>query len=621
MSATEYTYNERDLNFLLFEQLKIAELLKLEPYQDFDEDDIKMIVSEAVKFAKDVIAPTNKEGDEVGAQLIDGKVKVPECYQAVYKAYSEGGWFGATGNPEYGGQGLPHVVGTGVADIFTGANTAFFLYGLLGVGVAHVLDRHGADWMKEHIMPKLYEGVWSGTMMLTEPSASSDVGACKTKAVKVEGQDTYKISGTKLFITGGDQDMSENIWHLVLARTPDAPAGTKGLSLFLVPKFRVDENYNDTDQLNDVACVGIEHKMGIKGSATCQVSLGDNGDCLGHIVGNEGDGIRIMFIMMNDARIEVGLQGCSSINAAYQYATAYAKERLQGSSIKEFKNPNAPKVPIIEHPDIRRQLLTIKAFGEGVRSLLCYTAWCQDMAHSAESDEDKKKYAGFNELLTPICKAYSTDQGVEMTSMAIQVLGGYGYTSDYPIEQLMRDVKIGCIYEGTNSIQSMDLVGRKLGMKKGMIFMAFTQQLEETAEAAKASPLLAESVDVFLAAKNRLVEVAMTLSGWGMMKRFELAMSKAVGFLNLMGDVVIAGELLKAGVIASEAFAAKLEHSGVDAGDSAAVKARIDDNDESSFYYGKVMSARFFIRSILPRTEGMATSIKDEDMPYMDMNF
>jgi len=621
MSATEYTYDERDLMFLLFEQLKIQNLTGLKPFEDFGQEDFEMICSEAIKYAKTVIAPTSKEGDEIGVKLVDGQVHVPECFKPLYNSYCESGWLAASGDPEYGGQGLPYVMTSALADVFTGANVSFFLYGLLGVGVAHIVEKYKVpEWMPALVTPKLYDGSWAATMGLTEPSAGSDVGAAKTKAEKIEGTDLYNISGQKIFITGGDHDMAENIWHLLLARVPGAPAGTKGLSLFLVPKIMVDEQGN-AGESNDVNVVAVEHKMGIHASATCQLSFGDEGKCKGWLVGEEGDGIMIMFNMMNEARIEVGLQGCSCANAAYQNALDYSRDRIQGSSIKEFKNPDAPRVPIIEHPDVRRQLMTMKAFGEGMRSLMLYAAYCNDMGHHAETEEDRKKYMGIFMLLTPICKAYSTDRGVEMASMAMQVYGGYGYTRDYPVEQLMRDAKIGCIYEGTNSIQALDLMSRKLPMAKGKVFMSYLADLDKVAEEAAARPCLAEIVPAFKKAKDTMAECAMTLGGWGMKGQLELATSRAVQFLDLMGDVVIASELLKRGTVAGATLEARVRDNGIDPGDSAAVEAHLAENDESAFYHGKVLAAQFFVKNILPRGEGWAIAIKDEDLSHMAMKF
>ncbi|RJO66660.1 MAG: acyl-CoA dehydrogenase [Myxococcales bacterium] len=621
MSATDYCYDDRDLFFLLFEQMKIQDLCKSELYKDFGEDDFKMILTEAVKFAKEQVGPTAKEGDEQGCTLTDGQVHVPPAFVALHKAYSEAGWLAASGKPEHGGQGVPHVMGCALGDIFTAANTAFYLNGLLGVGVAHVLEKVGPDWMKEILAPKLFSGEWGGTMVLTEPSAGSDVGAAKTRAEKVPNEEgVYLVSGSKIFITAGDTDLTPNIIHLVLARTPNSPPGTKGLSIFIVPKIRIDQQ-GKMQGPNDVTCVRIEEKMGIHGSPTCQMSFGEKGQCKGWILGQEGDGIKIMFNMMNEARIEVGLQGCSTANAAYQNAKSYAKERLQGSSIKNFKDPTAPRVPIIDHPDVRRQLMTMKAFGEGMRGLLHYTAWCHDMARVAATPEDREKHMGFVELLTPICKAYCTDRGVEMASMAIQVYGGYGYTQDYPVERYMRDAKIGCIYEGTNSIQSLDLLARKLPMKRGMVFMSYVAELDRVANLAREHASLAELVEEFAAAKDRLVSVAMTLSGWGMQERLDLATSKAVPLLELMGDVVVASELFKAAIAADKTLNARLAAAKVDPNDKAAVLAHVAKSDESAFYYGKILNARFFVNYILPRTEGWAKAILKEDLSHMEAVF
>ncbi len=618
MSATDFTIDVRDLHFVLFEYLKAQELCQLDGYKDFSKDDFEMIVNEAAKFGKEKFATCNKEGDEVGCIFDNGTVTTPPNFKETFKAYAEAGWLASAGMPEYGGQGLPHVVNTALADIFTGANTALYLTTLLSIGVAHVLEKYGNDFMKDMIIPKLYDGTWGGSMVLTEPSAGSDVGAAKTRAEKVDGEDYYLISGTKIFITAGDHDFCDNIIHLVLARTPGAPAGTKGLSLFVTPKVRFDEN-GVLGEFNDVQCVGIEHKMGIHGSPTCQLSFGDSGNCRGWILGNEGDGIRVMFNMMNEARIEVGLQGCSLMNAAYQNALAYSKDRIQGSSIKDFKNPDAPRVAIIEHPDVRRQLLTIKAFAEGSRLLLHYTAFCTDMAHHAPEAADRDKYQGFLELLTPICKAYCTDRGVEMTSMAIQVFGGYGYTRDYPVEQYMRDVKIGCIYEGTNSIQAMDLIARKMPMKGGAVFMSYLAELDSVIANVREAETLKHLADGFSGAKDLLAQVAMTLGGWGMQKRLDLATSRATGFLDLMGDVVTAAELLKAALVANDVLTQRLSAAGIDGSDAAALHAHLVDSEESAFYHAKIMTAQFFVNTILPRVHGWAKGILSEDLSHMDV--
>lgn len=620
MSATEFSYDERDLKFQLNEKLNIATLTAFAPYKDFSVEDFDMIVSEAVKFATDVVAPTNRTGDLEGTQLVDGQVHVPKCFIGLQKAFGEAGWLAASGKPEFGGQGLPKVMVTALADIFTGANTSFILYGYLGIGVAHILEKYTSGWMQDIVLPKLYDGTWTGTMLLTEPQAGSDVGMAKTRAEKVEGTDYYHLTGTKMFITGGDQDMTENIMHLTLARTPDAPAGVKGLSLFLVPKMRIDEKGKCLGR-NDVTPIAIEHKLGIKGSATTQLSLGEAGECRGWLVGKEQEGIKIMFNMMNEARIEVGIQGSSLTNAAYQSALAYARDRIQGSAIENFKDPNAQRVPIIEHPDLRRQLLTIKAYGEGLRSLLLYASYCEDMAENAATPEEREQYHGFLELLTPVCKAYSTDRGVDMTSMAIQVLGGYGYTQDYPIEQYLRDVKIGCLYEGTNSIQALDLLARKMPMKAGMVLFSFMGELDKITAGLKDVPELAELAEVYAGAKNRVLEAAMTLGGWAMQKELAKATSRASLFLDLFGDVILAGELLKGALVAQKALSERLARSGVDAADRKALAAHLAESPESAFYHSKIAVARFFTQWILPRTEGTLKCILNPDVSHMEIVF
>ena len=393
----------------------------------------------------------------------DGKVTVPKCYHDAYKKYVEAGWLCPTQPPDVGGQGMPVVMATANLEHCYAANFAFLMYPGLTHGAAGLIEHFGTEELKNKYMYKMYAGQWTGTMCLTEPGAGSDVGALKTTAKRLP-DGTFSITGTKCFISCGDHDLAENIIHPVLARIEGDPPGTGGISIFIVPKYRVNAD-GSLGELNDVHTGNIEHKMGIKGSATCTLNFGDEGKCIGELLGKEREGMKIMFLMMNEARLEVGMQGLGHASAALEHAIAYAKERIQSVPVWEMKNPDAKAVPIIQHPDVRRDLLWMKAHVEGIRALNYFAAYCMDMAKAIPAE--REKWQGFVELLTPVCKAYSSDKAMEVCSKAIDVYGGYGYCQEYPVEQYMRDCKIACLYEGTNGIQALDLVGRKLGQKKG----------------------------------------------------------------------------------------------------------------------------------------------------------
>ena len=411
------------------------------------------VVEGAGAFAAGEFAPLNRTGDDIGAKWSPGGVTMPPGFREAYQAYVEGGWGTLAGPEAHGGQGLPLALATVVMEDLGAANMAFSLIMMLTPGAVEALRHHGSDELQRQWLPKLVTGEWSGTMNLTEPQAGSDVGALKTRAEPV-GDGSWRISGQKIFITFGDHDLADNIVHLVLARTPDAPPGTKGISLFLVPKFRLNED-GTPGEANDVRCVSIEHKMGIHASPTCVMSYGDEGDCRGWLIGEEQGGIRAMFTMMNNARLNVGLQGVSIGERATQAAVAYAMERVQG--VREGKGAR-----IVEHPDVRRMLLRMKALTQAVRALAYYTAGQTDRAGLGDADARARA-----DLLTPLVKAYGTDVGVEVASLGVQVHGGMGYIEETGAAQHYRDIRIAPIYEGTNGIQAADLVGRKLSMGGG----------------------------------------------------------------------------------------------------------------------------------------------------------
>jgi hypothetical protein len=593
----------RDIDFVLYEQLGIEALVKAEKYNDLNRKMFDMIVTEARNFAIKEILPTYAEGDREGVHLVDGQVKVPECFRRPYKLFSEGEWIAVTEDPEIGGQGLPHVIKQAAYDYLVGANFAFTAFAILGHGTGKMIEIFGTEKQKALFLKKVYSGIWAGTMVLTEPEAGSDLGALTTTAVK-NADGTYAITGSKIFITCGDHDVTENIIHPVLARIEGAPKGAGGISIFLVPKYRVNDDGSMGD-FNDIVCTGVEEKMGIHGSPTCSLSLGSKGECQGLLLGQENKGLAVMFHMMNEARLGVGAQGYLHGSAAYLYAVNYARERRQGKDLAKGKDPAAPQVPIISHPDVRRMLLNMKAQVDGMRSFTFYVAYCFDRVECALDQTEKERWQGLIELLTPVVKSYCSDRGFEVCNQAMNVFGGYGYTREYPVEQLLRDCKIATIYEGTNGIQAMDLLGRKLGMKKGRVFMSFLAEIQKTiAEAKKTGGVekLADAVDV---AVNQLGEIAMHMGKTAMSPDFKTAFSFASPFLDCMGDVIMAWMHLWRAVVAMP----KLEKlSG--GNDPAAIRAKVEKNKEAAFYDGQLKAAEYCINVLLPVTLGKMAAIK-----------
>lgn len=580
--------DRRDVDFVLFEQLGIEALSEHAQFEEFNRKTIEMVISEARNLAIKEILPTQQEGDE-GCRFENGVVTVPECYRRPWEMFIEGEWLALPEDPEYGGQGMPRTVAMAAHDYLVGANYAFAMYASLTHGAAQLVETFGTDEIKQRFLKNMFTGKWTGTMLLTEPEAGSDVGRLMTAAVKND-DGTYSISGNKIFISSGEHDLAENIIHPVLARIEGAPEGTKGISLFLVPKIWVNDDGTLGDS-NDVVCTGIEEKMGIHGNATASLTLGAKGQCRGYLLGEENKGMRAMFLMMNEARLLVGLQAMTCASNSYLNALNYARERVQGRNLLQMMEPNAPAVPIIEHPDVRRMLITMKAYVEGMRSLLYYVSKLSDMINTADNEEDKVQYQGMIDLLIPICKGYVSDRATDVCNLGMQVYGGYGYIKEYPQEQLVRDCRITQIYEGTNGIQAMDLLGRKLGLNQGkpiMDLMAEVQNIIRQAKALESLKPLAESLDKAL---NRLAEVAMQLGGTAMSPQVLNAFAAAHPFLEASGDVVNAWMLLWRAVIA----ATKL--------DGGAKKK------DQSFYQGQIKSAEFFIQSILPITMGKMDAI------------
>jgi alkylation response protein AidB-like acyl-CoA dehydrogenase len=602
--------DRRDIDFVLHEQLNVEQLSKHEKYADFNKKTVDMVITEARNLAVKEILPTQKIGDEQGCKLENGKVTVPEAFHRVYDLIKDGEWVAMPENPEWGGQGMPRTVSLAAGDYLVGANYAFMMYPGLTHGAGKLVEEFGTEKQKKLFLKNMYSGKWCGTMLLTEPEAGSDVGALTTSARKNE-DGTYSITGAKIFISGGEHDLAENIIHPVLARIEGAPEGTKGISLFLVPKFRVNDD-GSLGAFNDVVCTGIEEKMGIHGNSTCSLNLGGKGGCIGTLLGEENKGMRAMFLMMNEARQLVGLQGFTCASSSYMYALNYARERKQGKNMLQMMDAKAPSVPIIEHPDVRRMLMMMKSYVEGMRSLIYYAGFCADMMEISDDKNKKLKYQGLIELLTPIVKGYITDRSFEVCSQGVQVYGGYGFIREYPMEQLLRDCRITMIYEGTNGIQAMDLLGRKLGMNKGKAVMDLFGEMQKTIAAAKKIAGLQDLVTRFEKVINALGDVAMHLGGLAMSPKVLNAFAFAHPFMEVCGDVVTAWMLLWRAVIAAPKLEKLVGDTGLEDGVNYVERqAKIAKNKNAAFYEGQVKSAEFFIKTVLPVTRGKMIAIKD----------
>ncbi len=615
---SNYLVDLRDVQFCLFEHLDVEKLLKYPKFQEFNREMFEMIVEEALKQAQEVAGPLDAVGDEKGVKFENGKVEVPQEFVEAYKLYAEAGWIGAAADPKWGGQGLPQTIWATVSEFFQGACFPLCATGGLTTGAAGLINEFGTDEMKNLYLETMYSGQWAGTMCLTEPQAGSAVGDTTCKASK-DG-DHYRIVGTKSFITSGDHNYTENIIHMVLARTEGAPAGIKGISLFLVPKVRVNAD-GSLGEFNDVRAAGVEHKLGIHASPTCTLNFGDDGACIGYLIGEECRGITYMFQMMNEARMGVGQQALGTAGTAYLHALEYTRERIQGVPVSEMRNPDAPRVAIIEHPDIRRMLLMMKAFTEGMRALLVSTAMYADLSECSEDDAERARAHGFLELLTPICKAWPSDMGFRVTEWAIQCLGGFGYCRDYPNERYMRDIKITSIYEGTNGIQAMDLLGRKVSMGGGKLFINFLGLLGEFIEAHKSHPTLGEHVGRLEKAKDTLAHVTIEFGKTGAGGDMVYPLLHASRYLEMFGDVAVAHLLLEQAVIAQEKFDAICKEKGIDPGSDESRKSLCEDDAEAKFYWGKLCSAEFFTTQILPRVSARADSIESGSRSAMEVVF
>lgn len=583
----EYRAPTREMKFVLKDVIGISEISEIEKFQEATDDIIDAILEEAGKFCEAVLSPLNVVGDRDGAKLTEGGVKSSPGFKEAYEAYAQNGWASVSGDVEYGGQGLPITLSSAVYEFVDAANMAFSLCAMLTTGAIESIAAHGSDEQKNLYLEKMISGQWAGSMNLTESQAGTDVGALRTKAEPV-GDGRYKISGQKIFITWGDHDMTENIIHLVLARTPNSPAGTRGISLFIVPKFLVNDD-GSLGARNDAKCVSLEHKLGIHASPTCVMLYGEEDHCLGYLLGPENKGMAAMFTMMNNARLNVGIQGVACGERALQMALDYAKDRVQGVAIGATKaGPSA----IIEHADVRRMLMTIKSTTEAARAITMLNAKVLDLGAHHPDAATREKYTGLADLLTPLSKAYGSDIGVENASLALQVHGGMGFVEETGIAQVFRDSRINPIYEGTNGIQAMDLVGRKLSMAGGTYWRDF---LAEIAQFGVELP----DTEEFLDLKDNLrdaVAVTRDCAEWMVaqhVNNMRSALAGSVPFLRLF-SVTVGCYLLAKGALAA--------------------RTKLDNGDqEQEFLEAKIITARFYAQQMVPQATGLKDIITAGD--------
>jgi 3-(methylthio)propanoyl-CoA dehydrogenase len=583
--ADAYLPPLRDIEFVLDELCDLDRLASFPPFGHADPSTVKAAIAEAGRFMAEVIAPTNRTGDEVGStRNPDGSVTTPPGFVEAYRKYVDSGWGGVSFDPELGGGGFPWLVTIVLQELLTSANMSFSMSPLLTQGAIDMLSHHGSPEQQQRYLPRMISGEWAGTMNLTEAEAGSDVGALRTRA-EPAGDGTWRISGTKIFISFGEHDLTENIIHLVLARTPDAPPGTKGISCFIVPKFLVNDD-GSLGQRNDVTCVSIEHKMGIKASPTCVLSFGESDGAIGYLIGEENAGMAYMFTMMNNARLSVGVEGLSVAERAWQPTLVFAGERVQGRAVGA---PRGTSSPIIEHPDVRRMLLTMKAYIDAMRAMIYVNAEAMDRARHEADETDRTAASELVDLLIPLSKAWSTDLGTIVTSLGIQVHGGMGYIEETGMAQHYRDVRIAAIYEGTNGIQAIDLVGRKLPMRGGGVVLDHLTRIRsvvgdlDSAGLAQASAALVSAVDATTSATNWLLDRGLADPND--------ALAAATPYLRMLA-VTTGGWLM-----ARQALAAQRRLDGDLSG------------DERTFLEGKLAVARFFLEQLLGEVHGLVPQV------------
>jgi alkylation response protein AidB-like acyl-CoA dehydrogenase len=582
---TGYRAPIQDMQFVLHE-VQGAETLfaSMEGTAEVSRDLMDAVLESAAKVAQEILAPINRAGDEEGCRLEGGKVHTPAGFKEAYKAFAEGGWIGLSGDPQYGGQGMPKVLAVLFEEMIMAANSSFALYPILSAGASLALARHGSETLKQAYLPKLYSGEWSGTMCLTESHAGTDLGIIKTRAIP-NADGSFQLSGTKIFITGGDHDLGENIIHLVLAKLPDAPDGPKGISLFVVPRNLVDEAGNPA-QPNNVSCGAIEHKMGIKGSATCVMNFDD---AQGYIVGEPNKGLNYMFTMMNYERLSIGLQGLGLADNSYQSAAQYARERVQGRSAQGVQEEGSLADPILVHADVRRMLLTVRADTEAGRALAVYVASQLDVAHFHADEQRRARAAKLVALLTPVAKAAFSDRGFEGCVLAQQVLGGHGYVREWGLEQNVRDARIAQIYEGTNGIQALDLAGRKLVRDREGLLEVLIEEVEACITEHGVDARLEESVAALKSALASVVEASAWLKEAAQQDADEIG-AASVPYLRLMTMLLYAFMWVRM--------------------ERAAQEGLVNNSANASFYSAKLKTSAFFRARMMPSAQALVGEIK-----------
>jgi alkylation response protein AidB-like acyl-CoA dehydrogenase len=590
----QYTPPLRDMQFVLHELLDVTATLKtMPPHAEIDAETIDAVLAEAGKFAAEVLAPLNTGGDREGCTLDKSthEVKTPTGFKEAYAQYVEGGWPALTADAEFGGQGLPIVLNQCMFEMLNSANQAWTMYPGLSHGAYEALRAHGTPEQKAMYLPKLTSGHWTGTMCLTEPHCGTDLGLLRTKA-EPQPDGSYRLTGQKIFISAGEHDMAQNIVHLVLARLPDAPVGSKGISLFVVPKFVVNAD-GSLGERNPIFCTALEHKMGIHGNATCQINLDG---ARGTLVGEPNKGLPAMFVMMNAARLGVGNQSLGLTEVAYQNAAAYAKERLQMRSLSGPKAPDKPADPIIVHPDVRKMLLTARAYAEGGRALAIYTALLIDQELSSDDEDERRAAADEVALLTPIVKAFFTDNGWIATSHCLQVFGGHGYIAEWGMEQFVRDARINMIYEGTNTIQSLDLLGRKVLADNGRKMKAFGAKIAAFIEEHGTDEAMQEFVNPLADLGDKVTKLTNELGMKAFANADEVG-AAAVDYLRICGHLVYAWMFARMAKIALDKRA-----------------------QGDPFYAAKLATARFYFAKLLPETAGLIRSARAGAAPLMAMD-
>ncbi len=571
---SHFKVNQKDIFFILKDQLDYGALCDLERYRDLNEKALDMLVTEAIQFARGVLDPLQEIGEEHGVRFEDGKVFCPPEFKKAFRQYGADGWTAAARDPEFGGQGFPHMMRIVINDMMYGACQAFNMAPSLTHGAAHLIESFGSEELKCLFVHRMFDGSWSGTMCLTEPDAGSSLAGTQTTAYP-EG-DHYKIKGSKIFISWGDHDLTENIIHLVLARIDGAPPGVKGISLFIVPKMRVNAD-GLLAGANDVICTGLEKKLGLNGSPTCALAFGSKDECIGYLCGRAHNGLAQMFQMMNAARINTGVSGMTLASTAYQNALEYAKTRIQG---RDLAGRKSGEVAIIDHPDVRRMLLWMKAMVDGMRSMIYTGAFWQDFALELPDGEEKQHYQNLVDFITPIIKAYCSDMGFKVCETAIQCLGGYGYSQGYPLEQYLRDAKIMSLYEGTNGIQSMDLMGRKMRVNGGAPFMAYRKEIENFCRDNQEHPQLGDKVRKLAQSFEKLIEVAGQMREQMISDPLQWA-SNTYPALVAFGEVTMTWRLLDMAIIANR---------------------NLKKDKKKNFKIGKILQATYFADVTLPHT-------------------